>query len=83
MADVARGKTDGGAPALVKQINALAEEAGQIVAAEGLVLGPPEAVLRQAEATSVRPEARRRLHEIFTEIAALKRVLAERKARPK
>ena len=64
---------------LIKQVNALAEEAGRIVAAEGLALGPAEVVLAQARARDIRPEALKRLEEVFAEIAALKGVLAARR----
>jgi len=67
--------------ALVKQINALAEEAGEICCRHGLALAPPAEVLAAAEAAAVAPEARARLAEIFAEILDGKSILAERRAK--
>lgn len=66
--------------ALIKQINALAEEAGCIVERVGLALGPPEAVLDQAACAGLQPVLQDRLAGIFKEIEALKLVLAQRRS---
>ena len=66
--------------ALIKRINALAEEAGAIVAREGLLLGPPEAVLKAASQAGIPAAAQDRLARIFAEIEGLKALLARRRA---
>ncbi len=66
--------------ALIKQINALAEEAGGILEGAGLALGPPEAVLKAAAQAGIRTAAQDRLARIFAEIAGLKTLLARRRA---
>ena len=66
---------------LIKRINALAEEAGAIVAREGLSLGPPDAVLKAAAQARIKASAQERLAGIFAEIEALKALLARRRTR--
>ena len=67
-------------PAVIKRINALAEEAGAIVVSEGLSLGPPDAVLKAAAQAGIAADVQKRLARIFAEIAGLKAMLARRRA---
>ena len=66
--------------ALIKRINALAEEAGAIVVREGLSLGPPDAVLKEAAQAGIDQAAQDQMAGIFAEIEALKTLLARRRA---
>jgi hypothetical protein len=71
-----------GTAALIKRINALAEEAGAICAGQGLTLAPPESVMAAAEAAAVPSHVQARLKAIFLEIAAGKSILADRNQLP-
>lgn len=66
--------------ALIKRINALAEEAGGIVEGAGLAFGTPEAVLEAARRAGLPPAVQDRLSDILTEIATLKALLKRREA---
>ena len=63
---------------LIKKINALAEEAGEIAQSHTLELEPPLLLMLEAQKRAISAADYRRLLEIFVEIAALKEVLAAR-----
>jgi hypothetical protein len=67
-------------PALIKRINALAEEAGALCSRYGVALASPEAVLSAARETAMPAAALARLEAVFAEIADGKALLAARRA---
>lgn len=66
-------------PALIKHINALAEDAGAICRRHGLALADTKAVLAAAKTAGLPTTDYRQLAAIFEEIAVGKTILANRK----